>query len=263
MFFDVHAHLDMINEDEKETVTNQTDYVKIEQIIKEAKEKNVNEIISCSTSFESNKKNIMLSKKFDEVKCAIGLYPLNLIELTNEEIDKAFDFFEDELKTNKNIIAIGEVGLDYKYSKSEEEKDKQKKAFIRFITLAKKFDKPLIIHSRYAQRDVLNILVQQDAKKVLLHGFIDSPSLIKQAIDKDYFISVGPILIYNQEIQNRLKEINYTNILFETDSPIKFNGEENYSKKIVEIAVKLSEIKQISLKEIEEKQESNYLKLFK
>lgn len=247
MYYDVHAHIDLI--DEKE----------IEKIINNAKENNVGEIISCSTSFTSNKKNILLSKKYSQIKPALGLYPLDLIELTDNEITKAFNYFEEN---KKEIFAIGEVGLDYKYSKTEAEKEKQIKYFEKFIELSNTLKRPLIIHSRYAQSQVIKILQKKDASKVLLHSFIDSKKLMKNAVDSNYFISAGISITYNSEAKINLLNFPLENLLFETDSPIRFNNEKATPSKITDIANKVSEIKQIPSKEIEKQQEKNYKKLF-
>ncbi|MDD3084244.1 MAG: TatD family hydrolase, partial [Candidatus ainarchaeum sp.] len=118
--FDVHAHIDMIEEKN------------IEKLLEKIREANIKKIISCSTSFESNKKNLFLSKKYDEIECALGIYPLNIIELNEEEIDKAFNFLK---KNISKAIAIGEIGLDFKYSKNKLEQEKQIKIFERFIEL--------------------------------------------------------------------------------------------------------------------------------
>ncbi|HNV01082.1 MAG TPA: TatD family hydrolase [archaeon] len=247
MFYDVHAHIDLVEEK------------KIDSILKESMEKNIAEIISCSTSFISNEKNILLSKKYEEIKPALGLYPLDLVELSETELDKAFNYFEEN---KKNIFAIGEVGLDYKYCKTLSEQEKQIKYFEKFIEFSNTIKKPLIIHSRYAQSQVLKTLQKNDASKVLLHSFVDSKKLMKNAIDNNYFVSSGLNVTYSKEVEENLFNFPLENLLFETDSPIRFNGEKAYPSKIIEVAKKVSEIKNISLIELEKQQEKNYKLLF-
>lgn len=247
MLYDSHAHLDIINDNE------------IESVLKQAKENKIEEIISCATSFYSNEKILSLSKKYPQIKSALGLYPLDLIELNDDELAKAFDFFE---KNIKKATAIGEVGLDFKYSKNEGEQEKQIKTFTKFIELSKKYNKPLIIHSRYAQRQVLEILETNKAEKVLLHSFVDSEKLIKQATLKGYFISFGLSVLENEQIQNNAKTTPLENMLFETDSPIKFSGENVTPAKIRQILEKIAELRGISVEELETQQEKNYKNLF-
>jgi len=227
--------------------------------LKNAKKDGVKEMISCSTSFASNKKNLLLAKEHLQIKPALGLYPLDILELSQEELDKAFDFFEAQISS---AIAIGEVGLDYKFAKSEEEQKKQEEIFFRFIELAKKYGKPLIIHSRYAQTQVLEALQKATAKKVLLHSFVDSAKLMKTAAELGYFVSAGLSLLYKKDAQENIKTFPLEKLLFETDSPIRFNGEKAFPKNIKQIAEKVAEIKSISVKEVEAQQEKNYLKLF-
>ncbi len=245
--FDSHAHLDLINEKE------------ITQILENAEKNNVKKIISCSTSFESNKKNLLLSKKYDEIECAIGLYPLNILELNNLELKKAFDFFE---KNISKAIAIGEIGLDFKYCKNNTEQNKQITVFEKFIKLGKKYDKPLIVHSRYAQREVLEILEKLNAKKVLLHGFVESKKLIKKAIQNNYFISVGMIVLENELVQKNILTIPLKNLFFETDSPIRFNQKKVFSESINEITLKITDLKKVKIEQISNIQKENFESFF-
>ncbi len=248
MLIDIHAHLDMINKK----------YLKV--ILDDAKEKGIGKIISCSTSFESNKKNLELSEKFEEVEGAIGLYPLNAIELNEEELEKAFEFFK---KNIDKAIAIGEIGLDLKYSKNNTEFEKQKMVFERFIELGKKYNKPLIIHSRYAQRQVIELLDEKKAEKVILHGFTESERLMNFAYKKGWFIGIGLNLLQSEQVQSNIQKFSLSNIFLETDSPIKFNEEEATPSKIKDLVEKISNIKGISAKEVESQIEENYLKLFR
>ncbi len=246
MLYDAHCHIDLIEENLKSTLNN-------------AKKAGVGKIVSCSTSFPSNQKNLDLQKQYSQIMAAIGIYPLNLIELTENEINFAFNFIEENISEAK---AIGEIGLDFKYSKKDEEIEKQKKYFDEFINLSKKYDAPLIIHSRFAQKQVLEMLKEKKVSKVLLHSFVDSQKLMKQAIIEGYFISTGLSLLYNEEIQKNIKEFPIENLLFETDSPIRFNNEKAYPEKIPQILKKVAELKNMSVKEIEVQQEKNFKELF-
>jgi TatD DNase family protein len=247
MFYDSHSHLDLM---EKNDLSN---------ALKQAKENNIAKIVSCSTSFPSNEKNLELARQYSQIMPAIGLYPLNAIELTETEIEKAFHFFNSQIK---KASAIGEVGLDFKYSTKKEEQEKQQQIFTKFIQLAKKNNKPLIIHSRFAQKQALETLKENNAEKVLLHSFVDSEKLMKQASSMNYFISVGLSLLHNPLIQKNITSFPIENLLFETDSPVKFNNEQSAPKNITQIAEKISELKKTPLKEIEEKQQKNFKKLF-
>ena len=190
MFYDVHCHLDLIK-NEKELRTT----------IKEALTAGVEQMISCSTTFASNQHNLNLQKSFPNVKAGIGLYPLDAMELNEEELKRAFGFFKTHAK---EAIAIGEVGLDYKFAKSEEQRKKQEEVFRQFIMLSNETKKPLIIHSRFAQSQVIEILVQEKAQKVLLHSFVDSEKLMKKVTEQGFFISVGLSILSNEQTQKNI-----------------------------------------------------------
>ncbi|MEK6959333.1 MAG: TatD family hydrolase [archaeon] len=250
--YDFHCHLDMVDPMQGTTVKD---------IVEGAKAAGICGMITCSTSFQSNEKNISIAEKFPSVKAAIGLYPINVLELSDEELDKAFEFFENAVK-REEVVAIGEVGLDFKLSKTTEEKERQAKVFSRFIDLSKRSGKALIIHSRYAQDQVLRQLQSEGAKKVLLHSFVDSPKLMKRAAELGYFVSVGMSVLYNIEVQQRVAGCEMCKLLFETDSPIIFNSERALPQNVADIARKVAELKKTSLEEIEKAQETAYKTLF-
>ena len=247
MLIDTHCHLDMLQEKERELA------------IKEARLKGVERFVSCSTSFTSNQTNLALSKSNKKVLTAIGLYPLDAVEFSESELAKAFSYFRENIS---KASAIGEVGLDFKWAKNESEKEKQKKVLGDFIELSLEYKKPLIIHSRYAQRTVLEVLEQKGAGKVLLHSFTDSPKLMKRAVDDNYFVSVGMNLLFSEELQKRITSFPLECLLFETDTPIRFSGEKALPSKVREIAQKVVQLKEITLKDVEKIQEKNFETLF-
>ncbi len=246
-FFDVHAHLDLLGEKE------------VKEQVRKAREKNVFKIVSCSTSFSSNKKNILLAKEFEEIITAIGLYPLNALELNEKELEKVFGWIEKNVEKSR---AIGEVGLDFKYSKKNDEKDKQERVFKRFVEISKKHKKPLIVHSRYAQRRVLEILEEEKAEKVLLHSFTESEKLARRAFENNWFVGVGANLLKDEQVQERVRKMPLEGLLFETDAPIIRHDERIMPEKIVEIAEKTSSLKKIEIEKVAEQQEKNFEKLF-
>lgn len=246
MLYDAHSHLDLIEENLKDTISD-------------ARKTNVCKIISCSTSFASNQKNLSLQKEHKEIMTALGLHPLNLIELTESEMEKALEFIENQIFEAK---AIGEVGLDFKYAKKEWEIKKQKKYFEEFINLSKKYDKPLIIHSRYAQKQVLKTLEEKNGIRVLLHSFVDSQKLMKKATIDGHFVSVGLNILYNEQTQKNISSFPLERLLFETDTPIRFNNEKAHPSKIALILKKVAEIKGLNEKEVEKQQEKNFKKIF-
>ena len=248
MLFDCHAHLDLLEEEA------------LKEVLERADASGVAKIISCATSFSSNEKNLSLAQQYKQILPALGLCPLDALELNDVELEKAFAFFEENVRKG---VAIGEVGMDYKYAKSDAEKEKQKNVFERFIALATREDKPLIVHSRFAQKQVLDLLIAQNAKKVLLHTFVDSQKLMALAAEKGFFVSVGLSVLHNEEVQKNIAVFPLENLLFETDAPVRFSGREAEPGDVKELAEKVAELKEITFLEVQAAQEKNYKALFK
>ncbi len=249
MFIDAHCHLDQIGDERK-----------LSKIIETAKQKGVLKMISCAGDYNSSIANIAIGKKFDCVLPCIGLYPVNLLELNEEEMNKAFKFFDSKLKLPA-VAGIGEVGLDYKFAHNEQ-REKQKEIFRRFIQLSNNHNKPIVVHSRRAQKPAIRLLEEEKAEKVLMHSFTESSKLMRRAVDNGYFVSAGLAITFNEEFATRIVKFPLENILLETDSPIKFEGKQGFPEKIIDVAKKVAELKEIELETVEKHQEQNFNTLF-
>ena len=194
-----------------------------ENILKECEENNI-KIILNGIDKSSNKEVIELSKKFSNVYAAIG-YDHSVVDSIKEEDIK---LLEKQIKEEK-IIAIGEIGLDYYWIKDN--KEKQKKLFIKQLDLAEKYNLPVIVHSRDAVNDVYEILKNRK-NKGSIHCYSGSIEMAKKFIDIGFYIGVdGPITFKNNKKQKELiREINLNHILVETDSPY-LTPEPNRGKK--------------------------------
>lgn len=251
-FVDVHAHLEWKDFDSI-----------LPAIIERAKEANVKYIVSAGVSPESNRKTLEIAEKFDIVKPALGLYPPDALEReTNTkqdiDLDKELKFIED----NKDkIFAISEIGLDYQ---NGEDKDLQKKFFIKQLELAKKLKIPAIVHSRKAESDVLEILESLNYKKVILHCFCGKKSLLKKAIELEFYFSIPTNVVRAENIQNIVREVNINKLLTETDSPwlSPFKDKINEPAFVIETVKKIAEIKGFELKETEDALFLNFERLF-
>lgn|SRR3989344_6311539 len=246
MYSDVHSHLYEFDDISKEVM--------------EARKLKVFSIFCNSVDLKSIKKSLEISREFSEVKCCLGLHPMDLLKLNEKEINEAFDFIS---RNQNECIAFGETGLDFKHAKTEKEKELQEKVFLKFIELSKEHGKPLIIHSRRAQKRVLEMISENEAEKVLLHWFIGDRKLRKIAEEKNYFISIGPGILFGEDYQKFAEKIPLKNLMLETDSPVPFEGQPAHSTWIPRIAEKLAEIKGIPEKELIEEISKNVKKLFK
>jgi len=236
MYIDVHCHLDS------------SYYENIDKIITNAKNNGVNRLIYNGCDLKSNKEVIKLINKYDSVYGAIGFHPTELDKITEED----YIFLEDNIK-NKKIVAIGEIGLDYHYEDTD--KEKQKYHFIKQLELAKKYDLPVIIHSRDCIGETYNILKEYPVRGVL-HCYSGSLEMAREFIKLGFFISVGGIITFKnaKNIIEVIKNIDLSYVLLETDSP--YLTPEPYRKNINEpmyipvIANKIAEIKGISIEKV-------------
>jgi len=160
----------------------------------------------------------------------------------------------------EKIVAVGEVGLDFKET---EEREKQIKTFKKIIWLAQKINKPLIIHSRKAEEEVIEILEQTKVRKVILHCFSGKKHLLERIKKNYWMISIPANVKFSEHFQMAAKMFPIEQLLCETDSPFLHPSKEknNEPANVIESYKKISEIKSLSLNEIENIIEQNYFRL--
>ena len=248
MFIDVHCHLDSNYYDD------------IDKVINNAKKNNVNKLIYNGCNKKSNKEVIKLIYKYDSVYGAVGYHPTELDDVN----EKDYELLES-LLSNKKIVAIGEIGLDYHYPDTN--KEKQKYAFRRQLELAEKHNIPVIVHSRDAIQDTFDIMSEYNIKGVI-HCFSGSVEMAKEFIKKGFLISVGGIITFKnaKNIIEVIKNIDLSYVLLETDSPYltpePFRKEQNEPMYIPIIASKIADILNVSIEEVSSKTTDNAKRLF-
>ena len=241
--FDSHCHLDdeKFNEDR-------------EELIKQIKEAGITKLISAGYSLESSKKAIKLAKNYDFIYATAGISP-NDIPQTNEKLWKTIEEIKEKVKQNNKVVAIGEIGLDYYWN--EQNKELQKIAFIKQIQLANELELPIVIHTREAVQDTLDILKQNEVKqKGIFHCCPLNRELVKEALKLGFYISLaGPITFKNSKNADEIiGMIPNEKILIETDSPYlspePLRGKRNDPRNVKYIAQKIAEVKNVSTEEI-------------
>jgi len=249
MFIDVHCHLDYYRDEETK------------EIIERAREKRVGIVVSNGTNHKANEKVLELAEKYGEVKCALGLYPIEAIKMSWDEINKELDFIR---KNGKRAVAIGEVGIDFKESIMMEEHEKQKKLFDKIVKLSALLNKPIIVHSRKAEKECVEILERNKAKKVIMHCFNGNFNLVSRIKENGWMISIPTNVTFSEHFQKIIKETDLKNLLCETDSPYLHPEKKrnNEPGNVVESYKKIAEIKGMKLKEVEKKIEENYKRVF-
>ena len=241
--FDSHSHLndEKFNEDR-------------EEIIRQIYNAGVTRFVTAGYSVESSKKAIEIAGKYDFIYVTVGVSP-NDIPHTEEEMWKSLDQIKKLLKNNKKIVAVGEIGLDYYWN--TENKDLQKKAFIEQINIANEFELPIVIHTREAVRDTIQILKENNVKHTgVFHCCPQNRELIKEALKLDFYISfAGPITFKNSKnADEMISLVPLDRLLIETDSPYlspePVRGKRNTPVNVKYIAQKIANVKNMTLEDV-------------
>ena len=197
---------------------------KISQLIQDAKRSNVVALISNSMDLETGYKSLQLARENPSfIYAALGIHPWNSQNLKPNEIEETTDLIIKEANA-KRIVAIGEVGLDPQYAKSEEQKKLQHKTFHEMLSAAEKTSLPIIIHSRGSSEKIMSSLPSYHINKVLFHWFVRPIELLHKIVDRGYYISEGPASVFSKGIKEVIKRIPLSNLLTETDGPVQFVG---------------------------------------
>ena len=229
---DTHAHLDQIED--------------LEGALKRAGRSGIKIIVAVSTNLESCKKTLRISEVYRDnpkVLPALGLHPW---DLQSENAEFTLKFIEENLDA---AVGVGEVGLDYwlrGLKKNEGFKVMQQKVFERFIELASCSNKPLLIHSRGAWKECLEMVRNSGIEKAVFHWFSGSLTVLKELLKEGYYISASPAAEYSIYHQKAIRHTPIDRILLETDSPVKYHdliSEPAYLNKSLKAVAELKNLK--------------------
>ena len=235
----------------------------IDNIIKRSKEIGIEKLLTICTTLESFKKIKILVNK-DEI--IYGTYGIHPHEAKNDKVNS--DKIIAEIKTNNKIIGIGETGLDFYYNHSD--KDDQITSFEEHIKAAINLNIPLIIHSRNAEKETLEVFnkYKNQNLKILMHCFTGSKKFAENLLSFGAYFSASGIITFKNslELQNTFKFIPLNRILIETDSPylapVPNRGKQNEPSYVKYTAQKLADIKNISNIDLINNTTSNFNSLF-
>lgn len=247
MFTDTHCHI------YKEY------FDKIDVILDKALKNKVNRIINNADNIETSKEVLSLIERYSNMYGAIGIHPEHVDNYNKEDLE----FIEKNLK-NKKIIAIGEIGLDYHYTK--ENKKEQIEIFEQQLKLAEKYNKPVIVHSREATKDTIDTLKKYKVKGVI-HSFSGSYETACIYIKMGFLLGVNGVITFkNSNIKEVYKSISLHNIVLETDSPYlaptPYRGKKNEPANILVIAEFLASLYGESLSYLSEVTNENISRIF-
>ena len=263
---DVHCHInhELFKDDLDETVER-------------ARNAGVQRILVSGVNPESNQAVLEIVKRHPDIlKASLGIYPIDALGLTPDEVglphhegkinlEEEFAFLE---KHQDEITAIGEIGMDFHWASKEDTYKQQADNFRKIIRFAIKIKKPIIIHSRKAERECIDILeeeIQNNEIPVSQHCFSGKKGLIKRAAALGHYFSVPANILKSSQFETMAKIVPITQLLTETDAPwlTPFTGKRNEPAFVIESIKKIAEVKGISQKEAADQVWKNYQKVFK
>lgn len=237
---DTHAHLDEILE--------------IDQVIERAKAVGVGKIIAVGMDIDSNNKTLELAQRYPGIIYpAIGYHPWSI---TLQEIGENLAFVEKNLSS---CIALGEVGLDYK---AKVKKQIQWDVFSKLLLIAKRSNKPVIVHSRLSHQRTYQMVKDTSIKKAVFHWYSASLDILEQITNDGYFISATPALAYSQPHQAAIARAPLEQIIIETDSPVEYQKKVSEPADLIKTLHEVSHCKRIKLEEVKQITTHNAEKLF-
>ncbi|MGN1310595.1 MAG: TatD family hydrolase [Clostridia bacterium] len=249
--FDTHSHYN----DEKFDKDR-------EELIKQTYEAGITKFVCAGYNVKSSKEAVKIANKYEYVYSICGISPNDLEDYNEENISKIRD-----LAVDKKNVAIGEIGLDYYWNK--ENKEIQKQAFIKQINLANELNLPIVIHSRDAVQDTIDILKENKVnKKGIFHCCQLNKFLVEEGLKLGFYISfAGPITFKNSKnAEEIIKLVQNDKILIETDSPYlapePVRGTRNDSRNVKYIAEKIAYFKQMPVEKIAKITYENAMKIF-
>lgn len=218
-------------------------------------------MITAGVDDDTNLEVIDVAKKYDKVYGVIGIQPEEVLKFSN----KSIKIIEDNIN-NPKIIGIGEIGLDYYWDDTY--KDKQIKVFRCMMDLARKYNKPVVIHSREAIQDTYDIIKEYSDVRCVLHCYSSSVEMAREFIKFGVMLGIGGVVTFknSKKLVEVVKDIPLEYLLLETDSPYlspePYRGKQNIPNNIEIVAQKIAEIKDISVEEVLSVTSSNAKRIF-
>lgn len=249
MYFDTHVHLN-----------SEQLYNNHEMFIQKAIENQVEYMVVVGYDIDSSKKAIELANKYDCIYAAVGIGPNDCLDTTKRELE----IIDKYLKEPK-VVAVGEIGLDYYWD--EVPKERQLEIFQMQIDLAKKHNKPVVIHCRDAYEDTYKTL-EQNGHRGILHCYSGSVEMAKRFVELGYYISLaGPVTFKNARVSKDVAaNIEIKDLLIETDCPYltphPFRGKLNEPANVVYIAQEIAVLKNMEIENVARATTFNAKKIF-
>ena len=216
-------------------------------ILRDLSNFSIEAVINPGVNLENSRENIRLAKEFNNFYAQVGIHPSDVAEMGVN------DLAEIE-KLAVDAVAIGEIGLDYYWT--TETKELQKEVFIKQLEMARRLNKPVVIHNREATEDIIDILKDYTDLKVQIHCFSTDEKSLKTFMDFGFYISLGGVVTYGNGYNEKQAAalVPIERLMLETDSPYltpdPYRGMRNDPRKIIEVARKIAEIRGMKLSKV-------------
>ena len=251
--FDTHAHYDDKAFDEDR-----------DTLLESLPGRGIARVVNVGSSLGACRRTIELMEKYDYIYGAIGVHPCDSAELDED----GFAWLRQQLSLEK-CVAVGEIGLDYYWD--EPDREIQKKWFVRQLQLARECKKPIIVHSRDAAKDTVDIMKAERAGEIggVIHCYSYTKETARDFLNMDFYFGIGGVLTFNnaKKLKEAVEYIPLEKIVIETDcpylAPVPNRGKRNSSLNLPYVVAQLAEIKGISEEELREVLWENSLKLYR
>jgi TatD DNase family protein len=253
MIFDTHAHYDDEQFDQDR-----------DALLASLQEQGIEAVVNIGADLASTKNSLALAERYPFVYAAAGVHPDNTKELNEEN----FAWLREAAQTPK-VVAVGEIGLDYYWD--ETPRDVQKHWFEAQMELARQINKPIVVHSREAARDTLEVMKASRAEEIggVIHCFSYSVEMARAYLNMGYYLGIGGVLTFNNA--KKLKEVAayapMDRLVLETDcpylAPVPFRGKRNSSLNLPLVVEELARIKGLSAEEVKRVTNENAKKMYR
>lgn len=253
MLFDTHAHYDdKVFEEDRES------------ILKQLPKEGIARVVNIGASLESCKRTIQLMEQYPYIYGALGVHPSDTLQLDED----SFAWLKKQYNREK-CIAVGEIGLDYYWK--EPSREIQKEWFIKQLQLAKEIKLPVVIHSRDAAKDTIDIMTAQKVEEIggVIHCYSYTKETAKIFLDMGFYFGIGGVITFKngKKLREAVEYLPMERIVLETDSPYLSpepnRGKRNDSRNLIYVAEAIAQIKKLSLEEVKQITWQNACKLYR
>lgn len=253
MIFETHAHYDdeAFNDDR-------------DQLLRSLAEHGIEAVVNIGASIQTTKNTLELMDKYPFVYGAVGVHPSETAELTEDLMN-----WLEQVSRRPKVVAIGEIGLDYYWD--EPEREIQKHWFVRQLDLARKVDLPIVIHSRDAAKDTLDIIKAEKAGELggVIHCFSYGVEMAREYLDLGFYLGIGGVVTFNngKKLKEVVEYMPLDRIVLETDcpylSPVPFRGKRNSSLNLPYVIQAISQLKGVTEEEVIAATNQNAKKMYR